>query len=83
MTVTANVTLDKKNFIVELSNGRRLAQSDLRLLAEALHQAGVVAKNIDFNRRDGHRLLTAGQQVALSAALRKEQRQQVNVALAA
>lgn len=83
MTITANVTLDKKNFIAELGNGRRFAQSDLRLLAEALHQAGVVAKDIDFSRRDGHRLLTAGQQVALAAAIRQVERQRPGVALAA
>lgn len=83
MTITANVTLEKKNFIAELSNGRRLAQSDLRLLAETLQEAGVVAKDIAFNRRDGHRLLTAGQQVALAAAIRQVERHPIGTALAA
>ena len=83
MTITANVTLDKKNFIAELSNGQRLAASDLRLLAGMLQKTGVVAKDINYDRRDGHRLLTAGQQVALCAAIRQAERQQVGVALAA
>jgi hypothetical protein len=83
MTITANVTLDKKNFIAELNNGGHVAESDLRLLAEALQEAGVVAKDITFNRRDGHRLLTAGQQVALAAAIRQVERHPIGAALAA
>lgn len=83
MTITANVTLDKKYFIAELSNGQHLAESDLKLLAAALQQTGVVAKNLNYDRRDGHRLLTAGQQVALTAAIRQVERRQAGIALAA
>ena len=71
MTIQASVLLCKNEFIAELSDGRRIGQADLRELAGALHRAGVTAGNAQCEWRAGHRMLTAGQQVALNAELRR------------
>lgn len=71
MTIQASVLLSKNEFIAELSDGRRIGQSDLQGLAGALHQAGVLAENAVCEWRAGHRMLTAGQQVALAAEIRR------------
>ncbi|PKO90175.1 MAG: hypothetical protein CVU18_01625 [Betaproteobacteria bacterium HGW-Betaproteobacteria-12] len=71
MTIQASVLLSKNEFIAELSDGRRIGQADLREMAGALHQAGVQAENAQCEWRAGHRMLTAGQQVALSAEMRR------------
>lgn len=71
MTIQASVLLHKNEFIAELSDGQRIVQADLRGIAGALHQAGVLAGDARCEWRAGHRMLTAGQQVALNAELRR------------
>lgn len=71
MTIQASVLLHKNEFIAELSDGRRISQADLRGIAGALHQAGVLSGNARCEWRSGHRMLTAGQQVALNAEMRR------------
>lgn len=71
MTIRANVLLCKNEFIAELSDGRKIEDSDLRTFSMALHSAGVQARDMHCNWRAGHRILTAGQQVAMKAELRK------------
>lgn len=71
MTMQAVVVLKKNEFIAELSDGRRLVHGDLVELAALLSQAGVKAEQARCEWRSGHRMLTAGQQVALDAELRR------------
>lgn len=71
MTMQAVVVLKKNEFIAELSDGRRLVHGDLVELAVLLNQAGVKAGQACCEWRSGHRMLTAGQQVALDAELRR------------
>lgn len=69
MAIQAIVLLKRSEFLAELSDGRRLTHSELCSLAEAMHQAGVLAVDMRCEWRTGHRMLTAGQQVALSAEM--------------
>jgi hypothetical protein len=71
MAIQASVLLIKNEFIAELSDGRRLGQSGPREMAGALHAAGVAAGGARCEWRAGHRMLTAGQQVALDAEMRR------------
>jgi hypothetical protein len=71
MTIQAKILLHKNEFIAELSDGQRFVQGDLRALAGELHQAGVLAGDALCEWRTGHRMLTAGQQVALNAEMRR------------
>jgi hypothetical protein len=69
MAIQVIVVLKKGEFLAELSDGRRLAHNELCGLAEAMHRAGVLAGDMRCEWRSGHRMLTAGQQVALSAEM--------------
>ncbi len=69
MAIKAIVLLKKSEFLAELSDGRRLVHHELCGLAEALHRAGALAEDTQCEWRPGHRMLTAGQQVALSAEM--------------
>jgi hypothetical protein len=73
MTTTASIILFKNEFIATLSDGRRIERSDLRELANALTAASVQAASVsfDWNGSAGQRMVTAGQQVALRAEMRR------------
>ena len=71
MSIRANVLLCRNEFIAELSDGRKIEDADLLAFSQALHGAGVQSRDMHCNWRAGHRILTAGQQVAMKAALRK------------
>jgi DNA-binding IclR family transcriptional regulator len=71
MTINASVVLEKNEFVADLSDGRQIRQSGVREIASALHRAGVLAQNAQCEWRAGHRMLTAGQQVALNAEMRR------------
>jgi len=79
MTIEATVLLSKNEFIAELSDGRRINHADLRQMAGALHAAGIHSGNARCDWRAGHRMLTAGQQVALDAEMRRLEKQSVQV----
>lgn len=83
MATQANVGFIKNEFVATLSDGRQLNQSDLRELANALHRAGVMAKGVQYEWRTGQRMITAGQQVALLAAIRKQEHRTHDLAIAA
>lgn len=83
MSIQANVTLDRQELVAELSDGRLICQADLQLFANALHRAGVFASHIECAHRSGRRILTAGQQVALNAALHQLERAHFSKNLAA
>jgi hypothetical protein len=71
MSIHASVTLTQGGFVAALSDGRRVDRPDFREMAEALHRAGVGAEAVSFAWDAGQRMLTAGQQVALRAELRR------------
>jgi len=71
MTMSANVVLEKNEFVAELSDGRRFRQGGLLEIAAVLHGVGVRAENARCEWHAGHRMLTAGQRVALNAELRR------------
>ena len=71
MTIQANIALSRSDFVAELSDGRRLVKPNLRDMAAALHDAGVMARGTLCEHRADHRILTAGQLVALKAEMRR------------
>jgi hypothetical protein len=84
MAIQATVTFFKNEFIANLSDGKRIEQQDLNELAEALYRAGVHAGAVQYEWNAGQRMITAGQQVALRAAIRhKEDEQRGGLSIAA
>lgn len=73
MATQANIAFFKNEFIATLSDGQRIQQSDLHELAEALHRAGVHSNCVQYEWHAGQRMITAGQQVALRAAIRRKE----------
>lgn len=71
MAIHATVVLFKNQFVAELSDGRILELPDFQKMAEALHCAGVLADDVRFDWKAGQRMITAGQQVALCAEMRR------------
>lgn len=71
MSIQANIAFCKNAFIAVLSDGRRIEQPDFRDMAYALHCAGVRADHIQYDWQAGQRMITAGQQVALRAEMRR------------
>ena len=73
MSTQASIGLLQGRFIATLKDGRSIEQSDMHHLAYGLYQAGVKAKGIHYEWRPGQRMITAGQQVALCAAIRQQE----------
>ncbi len=71
MAIHVTIGLFKNQFAAELSDGRCIERPDFRALALALVHAGVRADNVQFGWKAGQRMLTAGQQVALHAEMRR------------
>ena len=71
--VRASVALIGEEFVANLSDGRRVRRSDFLELAEALYQAGVRAEGVTFDWNTEHRLITAGQKVAICAEMRRRE----------
>lgn len=71
MATTANVTLFKNEYVAALSDGRRIERNCWREMARALFDAGVPGNAIEYEWRNGGRMITAGQQVALRAEIRR------------
>lgn len=83
MATTAKVAFFKNEFVVDLNDGRHLEESNLQALADALYRAGVQSSQVEYEWRPGHRMITAGQQVALRAAIRHQERKHVDLSIAA
>ena len=83
MATTAKVAFFKNEFVVDLNDGRHLEESNLQALADALYRAGVQSSQVEYEWRPGHRMITAGQQVALRAAIRHQEREHVDLSIAA
>lgn len=76
MTTSASIILFKNEFVATLTDGRRIERSELREMAAALATAGVHAGDVEFewNGSAGQRMITAGQQVAMRAEIRRQER---------
>ena len=83
MATTAKVAFFKNEFVVDLNDGRHLEEPNLQALADALYRAGVQSSQVEYEWRLGHRMITAGQQVALRAAIRHQERKHVDLSIAA
>lgn len=83
MVIYATVSFFKKEFVAELSDGRRVGQPDFRKMAEALFCAGVLADDVSFEWKAGQRMITAGQKVALCAEVRRLARERRVLSIAA
>ena len=83
MKIQAIIVLIKNEYIAELSDGRQIRQPGFLAMAFALYSAGVMAKNTQFDWRAGHRIMTAGQQVALKAEIQRLEREHTELELAA
>ncbi len=71
MATKASVVFIKNEFIASLSDGRRIERHDWREMALALFRAGVDGNAVEYEWRSGNRMITAGQQVALRAEIRR------------
>lgn len=83
MGIHASVALFKNEFVATLSDGRKIEQADWRGLAGNLYQAGVEPNDIDYEWQAGQRMITAGQQVALRAEIRRLKRESADIGFAA
>lgn len=83
MAIHATVAFCHNEFVADLSDGRRLAQPDFRAMAEALVNARVRAGDVQYEWKAGQRMITAGQQVALRAEMRRLEREYVGLSIAA
>lgn len=71
MTITASVAFFKNEFVAALSDGRHVERRDWRGMAQALFELGVDGSAIEYEWHNGQRMITAGQQVALKAEIRR------------
>jgi hypothetical protein len=83
MTTQATVSLVGEVFMATLGDGRRIRQCDLRRMAYALFSAGVAAGDVRFEWRSGLRMITAGQQVSLTAEIVRLERERLELTVAA
>ena len=83
MTISVNVAFYRNEFVATLSDGRQIAETEFRGMAEALHRAGVPADNVHYEWQAGQRMITAGQQVALRAEMRRLERENEDLPVAA
>lgn len=83
MASHASITLIKNVFVATLGDGRRIKHSDLNKMAYALFCAKVSASNIKYEWHAGLRMITAGQQAALSAELTRLERDDLKPGLTA
>ena len=79
----ATVSLINDVFVAKLGDGRHIKHSDLDRMAGELSLAGLLASDVRFEWHAGLRMITAGQQVALSAEMRRLQREIRDLTIAA
>lgn len=70
MGISAIVAASEHFFVATLSDGRQMEARTLNELAKVLHFLGVHAEAVRCEWHPGERMMTAGQQVALNAAIR-------------
>ena len=83
MAISASVGGLEHLYIAALSDGRSIRESDLNAMATALYLADVPATWVNHDWNAGQRMLTAGQQVILYAEIRRLERKDPDMALAA
>ena len=83
MTTQATVSLIKNVFVATLGDGRRIKHADLRKMAYALLRAGVLSSDVKFEWHAGLRMITAGQQVSLTAEMTRLERERPKLTIAA
>ncbi len=83
MATQATVSLIKNVFVATLGDGRRIKHADLRKMAYALLRAGVLSSDVKFEWHAGLRMITAGQQVSLTAEMTRLERERPNLTIAA
>lgn len=71
MALQASIAHFKNQFVAQLNDGRSIEQPDFRSMAQALYGLGVVEADISFDWCPGQRMVTAGQQVALRAEMKR------------
>lgn len=71
MALQASIAHFKNQFVAQLNDGRCIEQADFRSMAQALYGLGVVEADISFDWCPGQRMVTAGQQVALRAEMKR------------
>lgn len=71
MAPQASIAYFKNHFVAQLDDGRSIEQADFRGMAHALHSAGIAEADVSFDWCPGQRMITAGQQVALRAELKR------------
>lgn len=67
--ISAIITASEHIFVATLNDGRQLEAHTVVELAKMLHLLGVLTGTIRCEWTSGKRMLTAGQQVALNAAM--------------
>jgi len=83
MATQATVSLIKNVFVATLGDGRRIKHADLRKMAYALLRAGVLSSDVKFEWHAGLRMITAGQQVSLTAEMTRLERERPKLTIAA
>jgi len=71
MAIKANIAFFKGEFVASLSDGRRVERHEWREMAQALFDLGVDDGAVEYEWHTGQRMITAGQQVALRAEIRR------------
>jgi len=71
MAITAKIVYSRSEFVAALSDGRHVERQGWRELALALYELGIKGNAIEYEWRAGQRMITAGQQVALKAEIRR------------
>jgi hypothetical protein len=71
MAISAGVAGARDCYLATLSDGQRLERPNIQSLAQALYGAGVSASRVSGVRQAGRPIITAGQEVALVAEIRK------------
>jgi len=75
MAIYATVAFCHNQFVAISSDGWRIERPDFRTMALALVHAGVRASDIQFEWKEGQRMVTAGQQVGMRAEMRRLERE--------
>ena len=83
MATQTSVSLVKNIFVATLGDGRRIEHADLNKMAYALFRAGIVSSDVNFEWRAGLRMVTAGQQVSLTAEMTRLEREKPKLTIAA
>ena len=83
MATQTSVSLIKNVFVATLGDGRRIKHADRNKMAYALFRAGILSSDVNFEWHAGLRMITAGQQVGLTAEMTRLERDKPKLTIAA